>query len=300
MPTSPGVLDARWGRSGAIRFEERFGGSVALLTTVHGTAVVALQGAQVLSFVPAGGDEVLWLSPVAKLGTGKAVRGGVPVCWPWFGPNADDPKKPAHGFVRAAMWDVTGTEVTRDGASIRLQFDATKIDPTLWSRAAVATIQVTLSHCLEISLTTENSGSAPLSVTQALHTYLAVSDVSEITIDGLAGRPYIDQLAPGTRPIQRGIIKISGEFDRIYQQTPDTVIVHDSHLKRRLRVTKTGSASTVVWNPGSEKAARLGDMGTDGYRGMVCIETANAGDDVVTLAPGGRHLLTTRIAVETA
>ena len=289
------ALDKRWGRAGAVRFEDRYGGPVAVLTSSEGTAVVALQGAQVLSYRPIGGSNVLWLSPVAQLGTGKAVRGGIPICWPWFGPHPQDPKKPAHGFVRAAQWDVAGTAGRAGQANIRFSFDARKVDPARWEHAAVVTVDIVVSDVLEIMLTTTNRGTDAIPLTQALHTYLAIGDAAEISIEGLDGRAYIDQLAPGQRPLQKGPITITGEVDRIYQQAPDTVVVHDKKLKRKIRVAKKGSASTVVWNPGAEKATRLGDMGPDGYRQMVCVETANAGDDVVTLAPGKRHQLVARI-----
>ena len=292
------ALNAQWGQSGAVCFEERFGGPVAVLTSARSTAVVALQGAQVLSWRPTAGANVLWLSPVANLGTEKAIRGGIPVCWPWFGPHPKYMTKPAHGFVRAAMWEVAGTSGRAGQASIRFCFDACKIDPALWDHAAEVLIDIVLSDALEIILTTINRAGKAIPLTEALHTYLAIGDIADVAITGLEGRSYIDQMALGHHPVQSGAITIAGEIDRIYQQTPGTVIVHDTKLKRNITIAKTGSASTVVWNPGHEKSTRLGDMGAEGYRHMVCIETANAGDDVVTLSPGQRHQLSAKISVE--
>ena len=289
-------LNSQWGGT-LVRFEQRYGGPVAILDAAGGTAVVALQGAQLLSFVPKGGREVLWLSPLAKLGTGKAVRGGIPICWPWFGPAPDDAKKPAHGFVRAAPWRVLDCGNDRDPAFIRLGFDAGGIDPALWPHRAEVQIEIAVGESfLRVALETTNSGPTAFRLTQALHSYLAVGDIAEVMIEGLDGRRYIDQLAPATRSVQSGPIRIGGEVDRIYQQSPDTVTVIDSANARRITVAKSGSRSTVVWNPWVEKSGRLGDMGEDGYRHMVCIETANAGEDVVTLAPGARHRLVTTIS----
>ena len=294
------ALNERFGSSGAVLFEMRFGGEVAVLHSHGGTAVVALQGAQVLSWVPSGGQDVLWLSPVAALGTGKAIRGGIPVCWPWFGPAggaASAPPKPAHGFVRAALWAVVETSASDRHVKLRLGFDATGIDPALWPHQAICEIEIVLDDGLTLSLVTKNAGALPFKLTQALHTYLAVGDVTQISLEGLDGCAFIDQLAAGPLKVQQGAIHIAGEVDRIYQASPQTVRVLDRRNARIIDVAKTGSNATVVWNPWVEKSARLGDMGVDGYRSMVCVEAANAGQDVVTLAPGARHQLVSKLSL---
>jgi glucose-6-phosphate 1-epimerase len=290
-------LQDRWGKAQAVRFEDRFGGPVAVLNAAGGSAIVALQGAQVLSWQPAGTSEVLWRSPTALLGTGKAVRGGVPVCWPWFGAHASDSKKPAHGFVRAAPWPVAASEADDQSARIAFTFDATAIDPALWPHKALARLEVWLAETLTITLSTHNCGDMPFMLGEALHTYLAVSDIANVETSGLEGRSYIDQLVPGSRPLQSGPITISAETDHIYLATPGTVTVRDSGLKREIAISKSGSRSTVVWNPGQDKAARLGDLGPEGYRKMLCVETANAADDCVELAPNQRHTLSATLAV---
>ncbi len=302
LGVSLGALEARWGRTGAIRFAERYGGPVALLQAGGASAVVALQGAQVLSYVPAQQSEVLWLSPVARLGTGKAVRGGVPVCWPWFGPHPSDPAKPAHGFVRARPWSVTGSAATKNRSRLVLAYDASPKDASPksdadWPNRALAEIEVTLADTLTVSLSTENRGGIDLVLTQALHTYLAVGDIGAVTVAGLEGQRFIDQLAPGHMRMEQSPIGVACEIDRIYQESGGPVIVTDQKGARQIRIAKTGSRSTVLWNPWVEKSARLGDMGDEGYRHMLCVEAANAGNDTVTLAPGERHRLTTELSV---
>lgn len=296
-------LEARFGRAPGVRFENRFGGPVAVLDAAGSTAVVAIQGAQVLSWqrLRAPG-EILWLSPVAKLGAGKAVRGGVPVCWPWFGPHPEDAKMPAHGFVRAAPWRVAGSAASARRATLVLIFDATAIDPALWPFRAAAEIEITLAETLTISLSTSNLGDETLPLTQALHTYLAVGDIADVSLSGLEDHTYVDQLDSGTRHVlgrhvQAGEIVVTSEVDRIYQGAPGTITVLDRSLGREIRVSNTGSRSTVIWNPWIEKAERLGDLGHDGYRRMLCVEAANAGDDVVRIAPRARHRLVTEISV---
>lgn len=303
MQAKLGALNEHFGRDGAVLFDMRFGGEVAVLRSHSGTAVVALQGAQVLSWVPAGGKDVLWLSPVAALGTGKAVRGGIPICWPWFGPAsgpaggpASVPARPAHGFVRAAPWEVAETSASDSYVKLRLSFDATDIDPALWPHQAMCEIEIVLDDALTVSLVTKNAGPVPFALTQALHTYLAVGDVTRISLEGLDGCAFIDQLAPGPLKVQHGAIQIAGEVDRIYQASPRIVRVLDRGNARIIDVAKTGSNATVVWNPWVEKSARLGDMGIDGYRRMICVEAANAGQDVVTLAPGARHQLISKLS----
>lgn len=286
-------LNARFAAGDSVWFEERLGGCVANLRVADHTAVVSLQGAQVLSFVPRGLGEVLWLSPVARLGAGKAVRGGIPVCWPWFGPHPHEDSKPAHGFVRARNWSVA--EVAGDGDEARIALAFEDFDEALWPHKAALQLEVTLGETLRVALTTLNAGAAPFLLTQALHTYFRVGDIADVRVEGLEGSPYIDQLQAGRVCKSSRPIGIDAEVDRIYQDTADRVCVHDGAVGRVIEITKTGSRSTVVWNPWIEKSARLGDMGEDGYRRMVCVETANAGRDVVTLESGAHHTLSLNI-----
>ena len=307
MDNALSALNERFGREGAIRFEKRFGGDVAVLRCLGGTAVVAVQGAQVLSWIPSGGRDVLWLSPLAALGTGRAVRGGIPICWPWFGPASaaaggavPAQLKPTHGFVRAAAWDVVESSANDREVKLRLSFDATGIDPALWPHQAMCEIEVILDNELIVSLVSKNVGTSPFDLTQALHTYLAVADVAEIVLGGLDHSTYIDKLQPGPINVQHGAIQVTGEIDRIYQGCPQTVQVVDRGYARVINVAKIGSNATVIWNPWVERSARLGDMGADGYRAMICVEAANAGQDVVTLAPGARHQLVSRLSITAA
>lgn len=286
-------LNERFARAGAISFKERSGGLVVELVAGQARAVVALQGAQVLSYVPAEQQDVLWLSPAAQLGTGKAVRGGVPICWPWFGPHPCEPSRPAHGFVRTLLWDVRDVHTDGESCAVRLAPDARLIAAE--GVPAMVELEVLLSDNLKLTLVTTNLGQEPLRLTQALHTYLAVGDIAQTAVRGLENRPFIDKLAGGARGVDGGPIHIDGEIDRIYQETPGTVVVEDGQRARSIVLNKTGSHSTVVWNPWAAKAERLGDMGPDGYRRMVCVETANAGDDVATIAPGGTHALSVTI-----
>jgi D-hexose-6-phosphate mutarotase len=267
------------------------GGTIARLSHGNAQALVALHGAQVLNWV-IGGSGLLWLSPVARIRSGKGIRGGIPVCWPWFGDHADDAKKPAHGFVRHREWRVAATHATADAVAITLVTTTTDADQALWPHRAELCLTVNLGATLALSLETRNTGTAPFPLTEALHTYFRVSDIANVSVTGLEGRSYLDKLDGFARKTQAGAIEFAGEVDRIYVGDTSRITLLDRGSDWRIGIESTGSRSAVVWNPWTAKTALLGDMGSpDAFRQMVCIETANAGDDVITLAPGATHTL---------
>jgi glucose-6-phosphate 1-epimerase len=292
-------LNERFAIPGRLEFLQ--GDHGALLARVgdpRGSADIAIQGAQVLTWAPAGQPAVVWLSPAAKFAAGKSLRGGAPVCWPWFGPHPDDPAKPAHGFARNLDWEVAAAEPVTGGTRVVLRFTPAAAQQALWPYQAELELAVTVGDRLLMELTTRNTGTIPLSITQALHTYFHVGDIAAARVEGLDGCEYVDKVDGGTRKRQSGAVTIGGEVDRVYLGCPGEVILVDDALRRRIRIDKRGSQSCVVWNPWAEKGAKFGDMGDDGYRRMLCVETTNAGDDVVTVASGKAFTLATEYSVE--
>lgn len=283
-------LTATYARTDAVSFEaDPRGGIVCRLRHGPHEAVVALQGAHVLSWAVAGREQ-LWLSPVARLDSGKAVRGGIPICWPWFGPHPSDASKPAHGFVRTRPWVVVATAGGIEGAAITLSFATCTETAALWPHEAEARLTVRLHEGLSLVLDTTNRGAQALTITEALHTYFGVTDIADVRIDGLDGVGYLDKLDEGRAKMQRGPVTFTGEVDRIFSGATGRIAIRDS--ARTLMVDSRGSASAVVWNPWIDKSIRLGDMGgDDAYRRMVCVETANAGPDVVRIGPHDRHVI---------
>lgn len=266
------------------------GGTIVRLMHGNAQALVALHGAQVLNWT-IDGSGLLWLSPIARIRPGKGIRGGIPVCWPWFG-DSPDAGKPAHGFVRHREWQVLGSSASADGVSITLATATATADKALWPHDAEARLTVVLGDTLRLALETRNTGGAPFPLTQALHTYFRVTDIANVSVVGLEGRSYLDKLDGFARKRQSGPIGFAGEVDRIYVGDTASISLHDSGNGRHLSIASAGSKSAVVWNPWIDKTARLGDMGSpDAFRQMLCIETANAGDDVITLAPGATHIL---------
>jgi glucose-6-phosphate 1-epimerase len=291
-------LNDAWGQPERVTFSQSpLGGPVVTLAGPAGTAVVAIQGAQLLSWTPAGHDPVVWLSPVGRLGTGKAVRGGTPICWPWFGGHPADPAKPAHGIVRTRDWLVLGAGVTDPGAWVQLGTVTTAADAAYWPHQATVRLRVTLHRQLGLELSTTNTGDAPFALSQALHTYFCVGEIADAEVSGFDGETYQDKLDGGRRHRQAGVISFPGEVDRIYDAHTGAASIADRQLQRRIAITQSGSRSAVVWNPGPDKASRLGDMGPDGWKRFVCVETANAGADVIQLNAGEARTLAATYAV---
>ena len=292
-------LNERFGIDGELIFAVgHHGAEVARVTNRTGMAEIALQGAQVLTWAPVGQPAVVWLSPAAKFAAGKSLRGGAPVCWPWFGPHPDDPAKPGHGFARNLDWQVVSAGRVSDGTRLVLGFTPGPAQQALWPYEAELELAVTVGEKLLMELSTRNTGTIPLSITQALHTYFHVGDIAAARVEGLDGCEYIDKVDGGARRRQTGAVKVEGEVDRIYLGCPGETVIVDDALRRRIRIGNRGSRSCVVWNPWAEKGAKFGDMGDDGYRRMLCVETTNAGDDVVTIASGKSFTLATEYGVE--
>ncbi|MFZ4805837.1 MAG: D-hexose-6-phosphate mutarotase [Hyphomicrobiaceae bacterium] len=288
------ALNRDFGIAGEVRFtwNADLGGPVVDVANSAATARIALKGAQVLGWTPAGEGPLLWVSPMARLDAAKAVRGGVPICWPWFADHPSDPQQPFHGLVRTLDW--VPVTVTGGGGTTRLVFtlpDAT--NPALPLRPH---LEVEVGRTLKISLSTHNGGAETVTLTEALHTYFAVADVRQVAIAGLDGVTYLDKVAAFARRSQSGAVAFAGEVDRIYL-SGGPVRIADPGLGRVIDVQSHGSGATVVWNPGAERAARMPDVPGDSWRGYVCVETANAADAAVRIAPGDRHTMVAEITV---
>ncbi len=276
--------------------EEPAGYPILVIEHTAASGRIALNGAHVTDWIPEGNDPVLYMSAEAVMEPGKPIRGGIPVCWPWFGPNPTDSSKPAHGFVRQMLWEVDVARETTAGVDIVLKLSDSAATKALWPHSFSARLHVHLGASLQVTLQVTNTDAAAWTMTGALHTYLNVEDVRKVAIHGLHGTQYVEgRLSPDNRP-QHGTIVIDQEVDRMYVSDA-TVIVHDPLWKRELVIEKAGSLATVVWNPWIEKSKRLADLPDEAYPEFLCIEAANAGEDVITVEPGHEHLLMQRIEV---
>jgi glucose-6-phosphate 1-epimerase len=294
------ALNAKFGIDNQIVFKTGAGGlTVAEVTNSYATATIVLQGAHLTRWTPRKQQPVIWLSPVAKFAAGKSIRGGVPICWPWFGPHASDAKLPGHGFARTVPWEVIASKAMQNGAT-QIAFRLVESDATRaqWPHASPVEFLITVGDTLAMQLITRNTSNAPITIGDALHTYFAVSDIREVYIHGLGQCPYLDKMDGGKRKQQNGPVVISAETDRIYLQSSADCVIEDIPWRRRIRISKYGSNSSIVWNPWLDKANAMGDFGPDGYLHMVCVESANAAEDVVTIAPGAEHRLSVTYHVE--
>jgi D-hexose-6-phosphate mutarotase len=273
------------------------GQQIAEIDNAHAKATIALQGAHVMTFQPHGEAPVLWMSKNTHPAPGKAIRGGVPVCWPWFGDHPDQ-AFPQHGFARVQLWRVIGSEALADG-STRVVFELQKNEAARvqWPYSCHLRCTVTVGKTLTVELATENLGEEAFTLGEALHTYLAVSDIEHIRVSGVEEAPYWDKVRD-LRSVQNGAITFNSEFDRLFMNTVNDCVIDDTQLKRRIRIKKSGSSSTIIWNPWAEKSEKMGDMGENGYRTMICVESGNAMDNVVTLAPGETHSMHAIYSVE--
>jgi glucose-6-phosphate 1-epimerase len=273
-----------------------------VLQAAEGEGFVYLHGAQVAHFQPKGGRPVLWMSAESRYETGKPLRGGVPICFPWFGPKAGAPDAPLHGYARILTWGVAAVTRESDGGlRAVLELPAEAAARGGFPRELSLSLAVTVGRSLRMELTVRNVDSAAVTFEEALHSYFAVSDVRQVRIRGLEGVGFVDKTAAmARRPGETEPIAIAAETDRVYLETTGTVTIEDPGWRRRIVVAKSGSATTVVWNPGVAKAKAMPDFGDEEWTGMVCVETANAMGDAVTLAAGASHVMTATLEVQPA
>lgn len=276
--------------------------------SAHADLLIAQQGAQILSYQRVGEPPLLWLSDQAIFRQGKSVRAGVPVCWPWFGNLQRNPQAvqamyrgeqaPAHGLARARDWQLLSIEEA--GKTLRIEFELPEAQGDLpgWPHDVELKLIVELGDELTLNLTSRNMGNTPVTISQALHSYFAVSDVRQARVEGVEGLGYIETLADWEQRQQHGALGFVGETDRIYLAPPPKLSIVDPHWNRRIILTSSGSRSAVIWNPWVERAKELPDMADDGWQRMLCIETANVWDDLVELKPGASSSLGVRIGCE--
>jgi glucose-6-phosphate 1-epimerase len=289
----PGVVEIVAGSGGLPRVDITAGGA---------SAQVYLHGAHVAGYRPAGQDELLFMSGKSSFEEGKPIRGGVPICFPWFGPKEGDPSAPMHGFARLRSWELQGVHRGNDSVTAVLGLKSDEETKKLWPYDFTANYSVTVGEKgLTLELAVSNTGNETFTFAEALHTYFSVGDVRQVSVEGLAGVTYIDKTDGGKRKQEAAEpIRITAETDRLYLNTTAATVLNDPSKGRKVTVGKEGSASTVVWNPWIAKAKAMPDFGDEEWVGMICIETVNAADNVVRVGPGEQHVIRAVIRSEKA
>ena len=302
---------AAWNKTGSIETHTNQAGLEFLkLTGSFGSAEFCTQGAHLMHFTPTGGTPMLFVSSKTLLSPGKAIRGGIPVIFPWFGPRAGHPEAPMHGLVRTRPWQVTEVTVPqKPGAEspgsapavVRFECQSDADTLALWPHEFRLELVFELGTSLHITWRVHNTGSAPFNFEQALHPYFPVKDVHSATVSGLQSATYIDKTDQMTIKTQtEPVVRFSRETDRLFLDTADTLTLDDPASNQRLLIQKTGSNSSVVWNPWIAKAAALADLGDEEWREFVCVEQVNAAKNSVQLPPEKTHTMTAAFSPEKA
>jgi glucose-6-phosphate 1-epimerase len=285
----PGVLAFHATGSGLIRAD---------ITTPSATATVYLQGAHLAHWQPADHQPVLFLSHKTEFTPGKAIRGGVPISFPWFAGRHDGKTGPSHGFARTQDWTLAFAALAGEDLHLTFTLGPTELSRTLGYDHFHLVFQLTIGRTLTMQLTVGNDAEEPLVYEEALHTYFSVADINAANVTGLDGVSYLDKMDSLQTKVQQGAITITGPTDRVYLDTAATCVLHDGAGKRTIIVAKTNSETTVVWNPGESGAQKLADMDSDEWRKFVAVETVNAAANAITLAPGNSHTMRTHVSLE--
>jgi glucose-6-phosphate 1-epimerase len=271
----------------------------------HGHAEIYFHGAHVAAWAPArAAAPVLWVSRESLFDASKPIRGGIPICFPWFGAHASDSQAPAHGFARVRAWTLIDAQEDRDGSdnggatTVTFELTPGETSSPFWPHPFRATYRVTIGASLALALRVENTGATPFTFEEALHTYFAVQDVRNVTVSGLERTTYLNKPTAFSREPQGDEpIRFVAETDRIYLNTQSACTIHDPGVRRAIVIGKTGSDTTVVWNPWIDKAKAMPDFGDTEWPEMVCVETCNVNVHARTLAPGESHTMTATIDV---
>jgi D-hexose-6-phosphate mutarotase len=287
------LLNKHFGIEDVLHFSGGEGGLWhASITTDRCTAELYRHGAHLTRWRPKGHDEVLWLSDLARFEYGKAIRGGVPICFPWFAGNqpANDPDGPSHGYARITTWEYIDAKQDGDGVTLAMR---TAIEPF------ALRYDVTFADTLTMRLSVTNTGQAPATFESALHTYFVVSQIKAVRVEGLEHADYLDTVGGAETPKTQDDqpITFDRETDRTYASTATTRIV-DPGLQRVITIEKDHSGSTVVWNPWTDKAKAMADFGDDEWPGMLCVESGNIAPNAIELGPDQSHAMAVTLRVD--
>ncbi|MBT4836384.1 MAG: D-hexose-6-phosphate mutarotase [Methylococcales bacterium] len=292
-------LNNHYAIDGKLAFKEKDDGLIIVnVSTDLATAELCLQGGHLLRWQPTHTKKpVIWLSDEAKFLQGKSIRGGIPVCWPWFGDHHEKNNFPAHGFARTTPWECLDAKMIDDG-QIMVELGLVMTDKLnqYWPYHSRLSMTIMMGKTLKIALKTENRDDKSFVISEALHTYFAVSEIKNIHIDGMDGCDFYNKVIDDNET-QLDDIRFTGETDRVYQQHRVDCVINDVDFNRQIKIKKSSSQSTVVWNPWNNKAEKMGDLGEQGWQKMVCVESANAMSDAITIEPGESHIMAVEYSV---
>ncbi|WP_318472334.1 D-hexose-6-phosphate mutarotase [Photobacterium leiognathi] len=264
---------------------------ISIIRVIHplAEAGISLHGGHLIWFKPAGEKDIIWLSENAEFDTQKAIRGGIPVCWPWFGKAGT----PSHGFARTSQWTLQEHRENENGVIVSLQLEDNEETRALWPYKFNNVLTFEIGTELKVSLTSTNTDSQPWSYGGALHTYFDIADINNIEITGM-GSTYLDSTQQGKACEGGDVLTFTSETDRVYTQPEVTITINDKNNERNILVTNEGHNAAVIWNPWQELSISMGDMADNSFETMVCVEST-IHQPSIELAPGQSHTLATTV-----
>jgi glucose-6-phosphate 1-epimerase len=293
------ALNERFAVTGAVRFGEGNAEMTKLEMRFNEARLeLYLQGAHITRYQPIAGVEVLWMSDTASYSPAKALRGGIPLCWPWFGADTENPDRPQHGYARTSDFSVVSTLADEQATSIVLTLDPAQAPYPDWHNRLGLEFEIRLSDTLWMEMRSHNLSDSPLTLSNALHSYFSISSRSQVAIPAVTRLTYLDKLQNYLPQQQASALSINGEVDRVYQAPPATIDLLDPGKGINTSIRSWGNNNLVIWNPGEQKAQLMADFDDDGYEQMICIEPANALEQSITLLPGACHRLGQLIKID--
>ena len=299
--TSPDIaaLNSRFGRENRLQFRAGKAGMTKLEMRFNEAKLeLYLQGAHITRYQPDAGVDVLWMSDSAVYQPGKALRGGIPLCWPWFGADIKNPDRPQHGYARTSDFSVVSTLANERATSIVLTLNPAQAPYPDWRNRVGLEFEIRLSHALWMEMRSHNLSDSALTLSNALHSYFSISSRSQVAIPAVTRLTYLDKLQNYLPQQQSSAITINSEVDRVYQTPPETIDLLDPGKGIQTSINSWGNNNMVIWNPGEQKAQAMTDFDDDGFEQMICIEPANALKQSITLHAGECHRLGQRIKID--
>jgi glucose-6-phosphate 1-epimerase len=270
----------------------------ARITTSCCAATMHLHGAHITSWRPAGSGEIIFVSSKARYADGQAIRGGIPICFPWFRGKGDDREAPAHGFVRTKRWSLESIRTQGLDVTVTMSTSSDAATKKWWPHEFRAELRVTFGRDLKLEFAVENVGQSESRHEAALHTYYLVGDLAAARVAGLGGASYLDNTDGNREKKQAGEVRVEQATDRAYVNNETALLLIDPVLERRIHIRKENSRTTVIWNPGKEAAEKMSDMGADEWKKMLCVEGANVLGNAIKLRAGEKHTTAVTMTVE--
>lgn len=293
-------MNAKYGVNDQVLFIEGKGGLPFIqINNTKATALISIYAGQVLSFKPVDEPEdMMFISNNAYFETGKAIKGGIPICWPWFGSAPVKPENPDHGFVRNSFWTVSSVVCMDNGETkVSLVFVDTEETRMMWPYRFHLSLDIIIGDSLTLCLVTRNKGEQAFLITEALHSYFNVGDAAKIEVLGLEKTEYLDKMENFVKVCQVGAVMLEQATDHIHIDVGHDLTIRDPVLDRKINITSSGNKNVVVWNPWAKGSEEIRDLESEDYKSFICVEIANAASSKIEIHPATEYKMITNYRV---